>query len=130
MIGRLLRITVLVGLAIALGCEVSDSLSSEPNFGDSYTIATETSPNVTAPRLDVDGLHVTVHYSGGCRAHVFELHYRLRGETSEIWLHHDGNGDSCEAYLTETRQMSISRRALETATVVLLTPEGNTISLR
>jgi hypothetical protein len=66
------------------------------------------------------------------------MFFRARGdkdalsqqESTEIWLRHDGNGDSCEGYLTETRQMSVSRRALETVTVVLLTPDGTEIPLR
>ncbi len=52
MIGRLIKMAAAFGLLIAIGCEVTDTLSSEPNFGDPYTVATDTaSPNV-APRLD------------------------------------------------------------------------------
>lgn len=130
MIVRILRTTVLVGLVIALGCEVSDSLSSEPSFGDPYTIATATSPNVATPRLDADGLHVTVQYSGGCKAHTFDVRFRVRGASTEIWIEHDDRGDLCEAYNTLPLSLAVSRRALETATVVLLTPDDTEIPLR
>jgi len=128
--GQLFKTTALIGLIIALGCEVTDNLSSEPEFGDPYTIATTVTPTTTAPRLDASGLHVTVQYSGGCRTHEFQLQYRIQGETTEIWLRHDDNGDLCEAYLTETRQLAVSFRALETENVVLLTPDGTIFSLR
>ena len=128
--GQLFKTTALIGLIIALGCEVTDTLSSEPDFGDPYTIATAVTPNTTAPRLDAGGLHVTVQYSGGCRAHDFQLQYRIQGKTTEIWLRHNGNGDRCEAYLTETRQLAVSFRALETENVVLLAPDGAAFPLR
>ena len=128
--GPLFKTTALIGLIIALGCEVTDNLSSEPEFGDPYTIATAVTPNTTAPRLDASGLHVTVQYSGGCRTHDFQLQYRIQHETTEIWLRHDGHGDLCEAYLTKTRQLAVSFRALETENVVLLAPNGTIFSLR
>ena len=128
--GQLFKTTALIGLIIALGCEVTDNLSSEPDFGDPYTIATAVTPNTIAPRLDASGLHVTVQFSGGCRTHNFQLQYRIQGETTEIWLRHNGNGDLCEAYLTETRQLAVSFRALETENVVLLAPDGMVFPLR
>ena len=128
--GQLFKTIALIGLLIALGCEVSDSLSTEPDFGDPYTIATAITPNTTVPRLDAGGLHVSVQYNGGCRSHGFHLEYRIQGETTEIWLRHDGKGDLCEAYLTETRQLAVSFRALETENVVLLAPNGTIFSLR
>lgn len=128
--GQSFRLIALLGLLIALGCEVTDNLSAMPDFGDPYAIATETTPNTTAPRLDAQGLHVTVQFSGGCRTHTFDLQYRIQGDTTEIWLRHDSDGDLCEAYLTETRQLAVSPRALETESVVLLSPDGMIIPLR
>lgn len=130
MIGRLFKTIAFLSLLIALGCEVTDSLSSEPHFGDPYTIATAVSPSTIAPRLDAHRLHVTVQYSGGCRTHTFDLQYQAQGDTTEIWLRHDGNSDQCEAYLTETRQFTVSSRVLETANVVLLLPDGTAFTLR
>ena len=126
MFGPFLKTAAFIGLLIALGCEVSDTLSSEPDFGDAYSIVTE----APVPRLDADGLHVDVQYSGGCRAHVFDLHFRAIGNTTEIWLQHDANGDACEAFLTETLRRTVSARVLETPNVVLLVPDGSVYPLR
>lgn len=128
MFGRLFKLIASLSVIIALGCEVTDSLSTEPNFGDSYTIVTDGS-GVT-PRLDADNLHVTVQYGGGCEPHLFDLHYQVIGDTTEIWLEHDANGDTCEAYLSATLQRPVSVRALETPNVVLLVPGGEVITLR
>ena len=128
MFGSIFKTAAFIGLLIALGCEASDSLSSEPDFGDAYSIATQ-APAIT-PRLDADGLHVTVQYSGGCKAHIFEVHFRTSGNTTEVWLQHDANDDACEAYLTETIQRTVSARVLETPNVVLLVPDGSVFPLR
>ena len=124
----LLRTTAFCAVLIALGCEVTNVLSSDTNFGDDYRIVTEDAS--ATPRLDVDGLQVTVQYSGGCKTHRFDVRYQIAGDTTEIWLEHDANGDGCEAYLTEPLTLSISPRALETPNVLLLTPEGSKITLR
>ena len=128
MIGSLFKTAAFFGLLIALGCEVTDTLSSEPDFGDAYSIVTDN--QTLAPRLDTNGLHATVQYSGGCKAHLFDVHFQAGGDTTEIWLRHDGNNDACEAYLTETLQLQISSRALETPNVVLLLPSGAVYTLR
>ena len=128
MLGSVFKTAAFTGLLIALGCEAADSLSSEPDFGDVYSIAIQ-APAIT-PRLDADGLHVTVQYSGGCKAHVFDVHFRTTGNTTEVWLQHDANGDACEAVLTETLQREVSARVLETPNVVLLVPDGSTFPLR
>ena len=128
MIGSLFKTAALLGLLIALGCEVTDTLSSEPNFGDTYSVVTDDPTAV--PRLDTDGLHATVQYSGGCKAHLFDVHFQVVGDTTQIWLQHDANNDACEAYLTVTIQRPVSARALETPNVVLLTPDGAVFPLR
>ena len=128
MLGSFIKTIAFIGLIIALGCEASNSLSSDPDFGDAYSITRDGS-NAT-PRLDADGLHVTVQYSGGCKAHVFDVHFRTTGNTTEVWLQHDANGDACEAFLTETLQRTVSTRILETPNVVLLTPDGSSFPLR
>jgi len=128
MFGPMFKTAACLALLIALGCEVTDSLSSDPDFGDTYAIVLD-DPAV-APRLDAEGLHLTVQYSGGCNAHVFDVHFRIVGETTEIWLQHDANGDACEAYLTEPLRRTVSSRALETPSVVLLSPDGAVVTLR
>ncbi|MFQ5571077.1 MAG: hypothetical protein ACE5G0_15465 [Rhodothermales bacterium] len=130
MFGRFFATVLLTGLLLAFGCEVTETLTSEPAFGDPYTLADASIPTAIAPRLDVDGLHVTVQYSGGCLSHQFKVLFTSRGDTTEIWLHHDGNGDRCEAYLTETLTLSVPSSVLDTENVVLLAPGGAVVQLR
>ena len=128
MIGSLFKTAAFLGLLIALGCEITDTLSSEPDFGDTYSVVTD--DPTAAPRLDTDGLHTTVQYAGGCKAHLFDIQFQVAGDTTEIWLQHDANNDACEAFLTETLQLPVSARALETPNVVLLVPDGSAYPLR
>ncbi len=124
--GRLFLIATL----LVIGCEVTDSLSTEVDFGDPYTIAAEDAPPVVPPRLDAEGLHVSVRYSGGCKTHLFLVQFLSRGDTTEIWLHHDANGDRCEALLTNTLTLKVPVRVLDTENVVLLSPDGASFKLR
>ena len=128
MIGRLIKMAAVLGLLIAIGCEVTDSLSSEPNFGDPYTV--DTAPPSVAPRLDTKGLPVTVQHSGGCRGHRYIVHFRIHGDTTELWLQHNARGDTCEALITNSLLLHVSLRVLETEHVVLLAPDGGVFTLR
>jgi len=130
MIGRLLKVAVALGLLVAIGCEITDTLSSEPHFGDPYTVAIDTTPRRVAPRLNAEGLHVTVQHSGSCRGHRYSLHFRVHGDTTELWLQHKANGDTCEALITRPLLLDVSRRVLETEHVVLLAPDGAVFTLR
>lgn len=86
--------------AIARGLKL---FHKAPTYGDSFTI--------TNARFDDAKLSFTVSYGGGCRKHKFSA--KLENCTDEIppaciiWVHHDGNGDSCERFdrkdLTFTR---------------------------
>ncbi len=130
MIGRLIKMAAALGLLVAIGCEVTDSLSSEPNFGDPYTVATDTASPSAAPRLNTEGLHVTVQHSGGCRGHRYILHFRVHGDTTELWLQHKARGDTCEALITRPLLLDVSLRVLETEHVVLLAPDDAVFTLR
>ena len=119
---------VLTGLLLALGCEVTNVLDAEPDFGDGYQVLTNN--QTVAPRLDAEGLHVTVQYGGGCADHDFELRTRIRQNTTEFWFEHDANGDMCEALLSETLRRDVPARLLEQPNVVLLLPDGTAYPLR
>ena len=60
-----------------------------------------------------DSVKITVAYSGGCRKHVFKIIWNgtisstIPSRTGLIILH-NGNGDMCEAYITETLAFGIS----------------------
>ncbi len=70
---------------------------------DEYEIET----GADAPAIEDDRLTLTVSYSGGCASHDFTLvaDDEFREEPDSVYLEvfvaHNANGDSCEAYLTE-----------------------------
>ena len=108
-----------IGLA---GCDTASS--TIPTLGDAYAV--EMQP---APLLDGDVLRVTVSYSGGCKDHTFELAYSTTGAEPELWLEHDANQDSCEAYITRALDIPVPVDALEGRPVRLYINETETIAL-
>lgn len=119
---------VLTGLLLALGCEVTNVLDAEPDFGDEYWVLTNN--QTVAPRLDAQGLHVTVNYAGGCKDHHFEFHTRVRQNTTEFWFEHDDKGDTCEAIVGETLRRNVPAHLLERPNIVLLLPGDTAYPLR
>lgn len=68
--------------------------------------------DLDAVRVDGDTLSVDVSYSGGCEAHFFRLCYEPGFLESfpvqaDLRLEHDSQNDTCEAYLSETRQFDL-----------------------
>jgi len=60
-----------------------------------------------------DTVKITVSYSGGCKRHSFEIIWDETLSDTEpqqtgLIILHNGNGDSCEAYITETLAFNIS----------------------
>lgn len=67
---------------------------------------------VNSVRLAETCLYINVSYSGGCENHEFDLTWD--GSVLEslppqlpLRLHHDSNGDQCEAWLTRTISFSV-----------------------
>lgn len=96
---------------------------------DPYVIETDRDDGLV---IDGDTLTVTVSYSGGCEEHDFTLVASGEFRDShpaqlEVFLAHDGQGDRCKAYPTESRHFDLSPvRALyraayqkDTGTVIL-----------
>ncbi len=73
---------------------------------------------------------MTVQHSGGCRGHRYIVHFRIHGDTTELWLQHNAKGDTCEALITRPLLLDVSLRVLETEHVVLLAPGGGVFTLR
>lgn len=76
---------------------------SGPYESDPYTMATS---GGNGPVLEGDTLTITVSFSGGCAPHDFTLVTAAAFMESDplildVFLRHDGHGDSCEAYPTE-----------------------------
>ena len=69
-------------------------------------------PIVTVGTLQTDTLALRVQYGGGCEDHEFQL---VAGDAfmesnpvqAGVQLFHDGNGDTCEALLTETVRFNL-----------------------
>ncbi|NOG47772.1 MAG: hypothetical protein HND50_21215 [Calditrichaeota bacterium] len=60
-----------------------------------------------------DILSLSVSYSGGCEEHEFGLFagkafMKSNPVQAQVILAHDGNGDSCEAWITETLNFNLS----------------------
>jgi len=58
-------------------------------------------------------LDISVAYSGGCKEHAFTLYssavnIAIYPPQIGVVLAHDGNGDSCEAYIAETISIDVS----------------------
>ena len=123
-----------LGVGLAGGCQVTDSLNSVLGegiaFGDAYQIITDGTPQTALPRLDVADLHVWVRYSGGCRTHGFRVSTRRHDDTVELWLKHDANDDLCEALILEERVLPVPTDVLTAPRIVLLGPDGTTWPLR
>ncbi len=80
-----------------------------------------------------DNLEVSVAYSGGCANHYFRLCYEPAFLESnpvqvELRLEHDGQGDPCEAYPSETRAFDL--RPLAAAYNAAYGASGGTVHLR
>ena len=68
---------------------------------------------VNSAALDGDRLTIEVSFAGGCRNHAFTLVISKSFRESDpvqlpALLAHEGNGDSCEAWLTETHVFDLS----------------------
>jgi hypothetical protein len=64
-------------------------------LGDGYAL------HADSTTLIGDLFQTAVSYSGGCKTHVFEARLqRVENLTACIFIHHNGNGDLCEACLT------------------------------
>ena len=82
------------------GREGNVVLAGDRDWGDD-------SYRVNSAAIDGDRLIVSVSYSGGCREHVFTLvisNIFLESDPVQLpaVLAHNANGDTCEAYPTET----------------------------
>ena len=100
-----LSLTALLLLAACPGDDKDDTAGAtdlavcEPDHTDPVTINSLT---VTG-----DTLEVAVSYGGGCETHTWQLCWDEAFMESapvqvSLELGHDANGDSCEAYLSET----------------------------
>jgi hypothetical protein len=117
---------------ISEGFTVTNNLISfdpEPHalhFGDGYAL------HADSTALTGDFLQTAVSYSGGCKTHAFEARLqRIENLTAYIFIHHNGNGDLCEAYLTTPLRANLAPllQRDDWDKLVLLAPAGTEITL-
>ncbi len=123
------RVAHVVSETFTVGEELMpfDPEPHEPAFGDGYTLQAHSTA------LDGEVLRTAVSYSGGCRVHEFTLHFnRIANDTAFIFIRHNANEDSCEAYLTRTRRAHLQPLLVrdDFAKLMLITPTGDLIRLR
>ena len=88
------------------GGGLPDAFSAcNPADGDATELANAT--------VSGDTLTIDASYSGGCETHEFQICWdQLFLESEPVQVHlgvwHDGNGDSCEAYPTETLSFDLT----------------------
>lgn len=96
------------------------------DFGEGYALHAE------ATALDGDFLRTAVSYSGGCEVHEFKVRLnRVENLTAYIFIHHNANGDLCEAYPTTSLRANLSALLVrdDWDKLVLLAPSGVEITL-
>jgi hypothetical protein len=83
-------------------------------FDDSSKIDISTDAlNLTKASIRNDLLTLTVGYSGGCKEHEFQLFVwkgiaKSNPPRAELLLSHNGNGDLCEAYITQELKFDLT----------------------
>lgn len=84
-----------------------------------------------------DKLSLSVSYSGGCGEHSFTLYssnvnIAIFPPVVTAWLVHDGNGDLCEAYLTESIEFDAKDLVADFGSLfyVHVIPAGSTESIQ
>ncbi len=95
---KMKKIFVIAAMAL-LGCSTDDCCDFS-NISDPYQI--------DEVRISDDQkLLVDVSYAGGCEEHIFKIGWpdvitAIYPPNFSVVLYHDFNGDTCEAYITET----------------------------
>ena len=117
---RVFTLSLFVVVAWVAACDTTSS--TIPTFGDPYTVQRR-----PAPVLEGDSLRVTVSYSGGCESHHFDVMSSLAG--TELWLHHDANGDTCDAYLTRELYLPVDTSRLSAPPLRIYISRAETIEL-
>lgn len=117
-----------IALGLMIGCARQASLPGKGiQFGDTYRILTETA----RPEVQNQTLRLQVGYSGCSGGHPFRLDYRqVDSHTAEMWLVHDGRGEMCEAYITETLTLELPDELLRYQSVMLHLPGADAMVLR
>ena len=85
--------------------------------------------HLSAVALEGQRLRVTVSHSGGCAAHAYAACWSgLIQETAPprttLTLHHDANGDACDAHLSRDVLIDVSDLGFEIGAAAVIEPDG------
>jgi hypothetical protein len=91
--------------------------------------APEDPVHLAAMVVDGDQLRVTVQHGGGCGEHTFAACWNgLIQETApprtSLVIHHDADGDACDAFLTHDIVVDVSALGFEIGSAAVLDPAG------
>lgn len=87
--------------------EITDSI---PTDSDGFSFTSDIF--VDGYFVDGDTLYVNAGYGGGCEDHEFQMMWDGNFEDSEhasLYLIHDANNDTCEAYATDNLKFNLSK---------------------
>ena len=109
-------VALLLGLLAAPGCRESPA---EPDMPENNVVVDDGRDygddpyEVNSAAIDGDRLTISVSFAGGCRNHIFTLVISKSFTESDpvqlpAVLAHDANGDTCEAYPTESRVFDLA----------------------
>jgi len=81
--------------------------------------------DLKAVRIEGDELVMSVSYAGGCAEHAFSYYtngavLKTNPPGADIIIRHDGNGDSCEAYLSEDLRINLKSIRLQNRDSILV----------
>ncbi|NQV71590.1 hypothetical protein HQ496_00605 [bacterium] len=136
---------LIVGVcALFTACD-SESLQEDSNATrvqfvhqwDGPTPVAKDAVDLNSAQFSGDKLSLSVSYSGGCSEHSFTLYsssvnIQIYPPVVTTWLVHDGNGDLCEAYLTETIEFDVKDLIADYSSLffVHVVPAGSSESIQ
>lgn len=120
------RITLGLGLSLLLlaACEEDGGLDGTGTALEQCSTDPIDDVTVSSVAVSGDSLELEASVGGGCGDHEFQLCWDGSVMESDppqvnVFLIHDGNGDSCEAELTEELSFDLSGAGLPSGEVIL-----------
>lgn len=109
-----------------IACDEPEDTGNTANSTSLEICSTVAVDAVTIENAAISGhtLSLDASYSGGCESHTFQLCWDGAVMESNpvqinVALIHDGNGDTCESYLTESLSFDLSTAGFSGETVIV-----------
>jgi predicted small lipoprotein YifL len=126
---------MLVSSLLIAGCgDEGDPLKTPPDreenaegFGAGYEIVMNRTPDLPdePPHLAGDTLVAQVAYPGGCAEHEFRLGHEASRETTQLWLHHRAESETCSTRVYDEIRRAVPDSVLGRPTTLLLMPQDS-----